>query len=116
MKRGLARLVWWSTRESPKVVERPLARVEASTLGGALRALAEFFPLGIEYARVGRAVEQTEAIKLELARQIARQRRVRRRLNARIAAIKERSRKTEARIAALAFETATLPGKPTGRC
>jgi hypothetical protein len=58
VKRGLARLVWWSAREGPKVIERPLARVEAATLGRALRALGELFPVGMEVARLRREAER----------------------------------------------------------
>lgn len=114
MKRGLARLVWWSTRESPKVIDRPLARVEAATLGGALRALAEHFALGLAYARLAREVERNKAISERLRLEIARLRRGNGRLRAQTAAVEQRNRKTKARIAAMDFEAATFAGKRVG--
>lgn len=108
MKRGLARLVWWSTRESPKVIDRPLARVEAATLGGALRQLAEHFPLGIAYARVAAATERTNAQIEALKVLVARQKRANRRIQAQTEALERQNEATRRECEAMERETEAL--------
>lgn len=98
MKRGCVRLVWWSARESPKVIDRPLARVAAATLGGALRQLAEHFPLGLAYARVTAATERAKAQIETLKVLVARQKRANRRMQAQTAAIERQNESTRREI------------------
>jgi hypothetical protein len=76
VKRGLARLVWWSTHEGPKVVDRPIAQVEAATLGGALRALGELLPVGMKVALLRREAERMREDGLKTALRVARLRNV----------------------------------------
>lgn len=108
MKRGRVRLVWWSARESPKVIDRPLARVTAATLGGALKKLAERFPLGLAHARVTAATERAKAQIEVLKVLVARQKRVNRRLQAQREAIERQNESTRRECEAMEREIETL--------